>query len=57
VPFLAGHSLHRYWNTAKYLVYSAMALWVWLICKVGLIWASWQSARETRREFDDPDVS
>ena len=51
VPFLAGHQFHRYWEIAKYLIWVAMALWLWLILKVGFIWAAWQSARETRREF------
>jgi hypothetical protein len=53
VPFLDGHSLHRYWGAARYLIWTAMALLVWLVYKVALIWAAWQSARETRREFGD----
>jgi hypothetical protein len=53
VPFLAGHPLNRYWPIARYLLFTAMGLWVWLVLKVGALWASWQSARETRREFND----
>jgi ABC-type transport system involved in cytochrome c biogenesis permease component len=51
IPFSAGHRLHRHWEIAKYIVWLAMALWAWLVYKVALIWAAWQSARETRREF------
>jgi len=51
IPFLAGHQLHRYWEIAKYLIWVAMALWLWLVYKVALIWAAWKSAREVRREF------
>ena len=52
VPFLAGHELHRYWPIAKYLIFSAIGLLTWLVLKVGALWASWRSARETRREYD-----
>ena len=51
VPFLVGHRLQSHWDIAKYLVFTAMGLFLWFVMKVGLLWASWQSARETRREF------
>jgi hypothetical protein len=51
VPFSAGHRFHSHWQIAKYLVYLAMALFVWLVIKVGFVWSAWQSARETRCEF------
>jgi hypothetical protein len=51
VPFSAGHRLHSHSDIAKYLVFTAMGLFLWFVIKVGLVWASWQSARETRREF------
>jgi protein-S-isoprenylcysteine O-methyltransferase Ste14 len=55
VPFLYGHSLHRYWEAmGKYLLLLAMALFLWFVMRVGYVWSSWQSARETRREFGDP---
>jgi hypothetical protein len=53
VPFSAGHRLHGHWATARYLVWIAMALWLWLVVKVALVWGSWQSTREIRREFSD----
>ena len=54
VPFLYGHSLHRYWEAiGKYLLLLAMALFLWFVLRVGNAWSSWQSARETRREFGD----
>lgn len=53
-PFMAGYSLNRYWDRARILVYVSLASFLWLFYKVMLIWASWQSARETRREFSDP---
>jgi len=51
IPFSVGHRFYRLWENAKYLVWVAMALWAWLVYEVALIWAEWQSARETRREF------
>ena len=51
VPFLAGHRLHNHWDIAKYLVFTAMGFFLWFVMRVGLVWASWQTARETRREF------
>ncbi len=53
VPFLDGFPLHSYWNFGKWLLLAAFPLLLWLVAKVGAVWASWQSARETRREFDD----
>jgi hypothetical protein len=54
VPFSARHSLHRYWERAKFLVYLAEWLWVWFVVKVVFVWSAWQSARKTRREFGHP---
>lgn len=52
VPFSVGHRLHSHWEAAKFLVLSAMAFFLWFVLKMGGVWASWQSARETRREFE-----
>ena len=52
VPFLAGQPLHRYWGTGRYLLFPAGVLLGWFVVSLGSVWASWQSARETRREFD-----
>jgi hypothetical protein len=57
IPFLAGHRFHNHWNFARYLLFTAMALFLWFVLKAGSVWASWQSARETRREFEDSDES
>src|SRR5690348_12422730 len=54
LPFTAGHDLNRYWDHARILVYVSLASFLWFFYKIMLIWASWQSARETRREFGDP---
>ena len=51
VPFLAGYPLHRHWDVARYLVLLAMGLFLRFVLKMGGVWASWQSSRETRREF------
>ncbi len=53
-PFTAGRYLNRYWDRARFLVYVVLASFLWFFYKVMLVWASWQSARETRREFGDP---
>jgi hypothetical protein len=55
VPFLAGHGFHNQWNYARYLLFTAEALLLWFLLKASLVWAAWQSARETRREFEDLD--
>jgi hypothetical protein len=52
-PFTAGHYLNKYWDRARILVYVSLVSFLWFFYKVMLIWASWQSARETRREFGD----
>lgn len=53
VPFFQGFPLHAYWDYGKWLLIAAFPLFLWLILKFGALWASWQSAREARREFDD----
>jgi hypothetical protein len=52
VPFLSGYPLHKYWGVARFMLFTAMVLWVWFVYKAALIWASWQATRDTRREFD-----
>jgi hypothetical protein len=55
IPFSKGHSLHVYAEPiGRGLVIVAMALFLWFVIKVAFVWSSWQSARETRREFGDP---
>jgi hypothetical protein len=55
LPFLYGWPLHHYWDKAgKYLLLTSMAFFVWFVMRAGFVWSSWQSARETRREFGDP---
>jgi hypothetical protein len=55
VPFLQGFPLHRGWELfGKYLVLAAMALLLWFVYRWGLVWAAWQNALETKREFGDP---
>jgi hypothetical protein len=53
VPFLAGHRFHNQWNYARYLLFTAEALLLWFVIKAAFVWSAWQSARETRREFED----
>ena len=51
---LYGHSLHIYWETVgKYLVILAMGELLWIVLWWGFVYASWQSAREIRRERAD----
>ena len=53
-PFLYGHSLHIYWEkVGKYLVILAMGELLWFVLWWGFVYASWQSAREIRREMAD----
>ena len=56
IPFLAGHSLHLYWDGfGKYLIFVAEAELLWFVLRWGYVYSAWQSARETRREMSDPD--
>jgi hypothetical protein len=43
VPFSAGHQFHGHSHIARILVWSAMALFLWLVMKIGFVWSSWQS--------------
>jgi hypothetical protein len=54
-PFLAGHRFHYLWNFAQYLLFTAMGLLLWFVLRAGSVWASWQSSRETRQEFEDAE--
>ncbi|WP_433971295.1 hypothetical protein [Tunturiibacter lichenicola] len=55
VPFAKGNFLHGYAEpVGRILVYCAMAFFLWFVLRVAFVWSSWQSARETRREFGDP---
>ncbi len=51
IPFLAGHSLHRYWEGAKYLLLAAFLELMWMLLRWGTVYSAWQSARETRKEM------
>ncbi len=53
VPFLAGHFLHKYWESTKFLVYTAEGLLLWFVYKASAVWASWKSAKDTRKEYGD----
>ena len=54
VPFLAGHFLHSHWESVgKFLLTTALGLFLWFVSKAGAVWASYQAAKETRREFRD----
>jgi hypothetical protein len=54
ILFSDTHALNHYWEASKQFILIAwMASLLWLVLKVGAVWASWQSARETRREFRD----
>jgi hypothetical protein len=54
LPFTAGHSLNKHWNSARFLVYVTLGCFLWFFYKCMLIWTAWQSSRETKREFGDP---
>ena len=54
-PFLRGHSLQPYWERfGKPLLLTAYPVMLWLLYRSCLVWSSWLSARETRREYGDP---
>ena len=54
LPFMASHYLKGYWDVARILVWVTFAAFLWFFYKVMLVWASWESSRETRREFGSP---
>src|SRR6266581_3196567 len=55
LPLLDGQSSHQKWEEMrKYLLLPALALFLWFVYKAALVYGSWQSSRETRREFGEP---
>lgn len=52
VPFSAGHWLHGHWQQARFLVITAELLFLWFGIQVSLVWSSWQSSREVRRNYE-----
>ncbi len=53
VPFLEGHSLHRFWDSGRYLIFLAEALLVAFMGCLGSTWAAWKVLREIPEEADD----
>jgi hypothetical protein len=52
VPFLAGHSLHHYWDSfGKYLILVSMALLIVFVYCVGLYWGALSQVRELKRTY------
>ena len=53
-PFLSGHSLHAHWaRVGQNLLLLALGELFWIVLRWGSVYASWQSAREVRREMAD----
>lgn len=55
LPFSAGHQFHRYWQQARFLIFTAEALLLWFVLKTASVWSSWQSSRGLRREQEGMD--
>jgi len=56
IPFLAGHAFHAHWErVGKYLLLLAMAELLWFVCRWGMVYSAWQSAREVRNETRDAE--
>jgi hypothetical protein len=50
-PFLAGHSLHEYWDSlGKYLLLVSMAAFTAVVFTSGLWWSAWQALRDVEHE-------
>jgi len=50
------HALLGYWERMKpFILLAWLGSLIWFVYKAGLVWASWQAARDTRREFGDSD--
>ena len=55
LPFVTGHPIHMQSEAGKLLFLCAsLGCLIWFVYKCMLIWASWQSSSETRREYGDP---
>jgi hypothetical protein len=51
IPFLYGHSLHRYWESlGKYLVLLSMGLLVVAVHCTGLFCGAWIAARDLEKQ-------
>lgn len=53
VPFLAGHSLHKYWEQGKYLIWVACVVLSLFAGCAGTAYSFWQSWRSVRSEVAD----
>lgn len=55
LPLLAGWPMHGYTESIRpYLLPSAFILFGWFFYRLMLVYGSWQSSRDTRREFGNP---
>jgi hypothetical protein len=51
-PFLAGHSLHAYWESfGKYLVLLSMVLLPVFVCCAGLWWGAWCALCDVEKTY------
>jgi len=50
IPFLAGHSLHRHFKEAKYLVYLCCSLWTLFVGAGALTYNFWSYWRRLKAE-------
>ncbi len=53
IPFLAGHSLHKYWDQGKYLIWIAWVVLSLFAISAGTAYGFWQSWRSIRSEVRD----
>jgi membrane protease YdiL (CAAX protease family) len=53
VPFLAGHSLHEYWDQGKYLIWVAWVVLSLFAISAGTAYSFWQGWRSIRSEVAD----
>ena len=50
-PFLAGHSLHMYWNYAgKYLLLLSMGFLIAFIYTCAMWYSAWEALRDVQKE-------
>jgi cation transport ATPase len=53
IPFLAGHSLHKYWEHGKYLIWVAVIALTVFAATAGTAFSFWQAWRSIRSEVAD----
>ena len=53
-PFLAGHSLHSYWQSiGRFLLLLPMGAWLAFVMFAGFVWSAWKSLNDLKKDQNE----